>query len=167
MDEPTTPGAEIAHAPLGAVFIGTEAGWQEIGHIDKDASPFGCSPRHGATTFARDTLKDRSGYEGTTIEMIITDFNADMMRILFGIPLGFPLWYVPERLALPVGPIGRLIQRTQCRCGHDSLQHIVVLRECLGDYMGAHCQCRELELAYPQETRPRKWLNRWIHGRRG
>ncbi|WP_280317277.1 hypothetical protein [Nocardia wallacei] len=31
----------------------------------------------------------------------------DLHRALFGIPPGFPLWFEPERPALPVGPIGR------------------------------------------------------------
>jgi hypothetical protein len=165
MDESTHPRADIPHAPLGAVPFTGHAGWQEIGYIDKAASPFDHSLRHGTIVIGPDTFNDRSAYEGTTIEAVFTDINPDVIRWLFGIPPGFPLWYVPERLALPVGPIGRLIQRTQCVCGHDSLQHIVVLRECLGDYMGAHCQCRDLVMAYPQ-ARPSWWVRpgRWVCG---
>lgn len=38
--------------------------------------------------------------------------RIDIRKIL-GIPPGFPLWYQPPRPALPAGPIGRQMMRTQ------------------------------------------------------
>ena len=46
-------------------------------------------------------------------KFIAVDFNPVVLRVLFGIPPGFPLWYRPPRPMLPVGPIGRRMMRTQ------------------------------------------------------
>lgn len=40
----------------------------------------------------------------------------DALRAILGIPPGFPLWYRTERLALPVGPIGRAIMWARETC---------------------------------------------------
>lgn len=97
------------------------------------------SLRHGAIVSDTNTFQDRSGYQDPW----------DGYRAFMGIPPGFPLWYVPERLALTVGPIGRLIQSTQCQCGHDELRHIRILDECL-----AGCDCRRFVLRMQVEARP-------------
>lgn len=78
------------------------------------------------------------------------------------VPVGFPSFYRPELPALTVGPIGRLIQSTQCMCGHDELQHIRILDECLGG-----CDCPRFRLRTPTEALPgwRERLRRLI--RRG
>jgi len=108
-------------------------GWHVVGYLERDAPVFTYQrwlvgdPAPMSYTAPRGTLQ-------ITAEWL--DPDPDLIRILFDIPPGFPLWYIRPQLALTVGPIGRLIQSTQCRCGHVELQHIILLDECLGG-----CDC--------------------------
>ncbi|HMH59030.1 MAG TPA: hypothetical protein VK537_07600 [Galbitalea sp.] len=95
-----------------------ESGWPEVAHVLDETH-----------VWTRDAL-------GPFWELTVEDPFDPSAWFELGVPAGFPLWYRPEPAALPVGPIGRLIQRTQCRCGHDELQHIILLDECL-----AGCDC--------------------------
>jgi hypothetical protein len=119
------------------------AGWQENGYVES----WQCKPQYP------DPFPGwyQSMNSPRTLTMEFVDVELDMMRALFGIPPGFPLWYRPERPALTVGPIGRYNQQTQCLCGHDETRHIVVIGECLG---GA-CDCTLLRLRSRAEARGR------------
>lgn len=49
---------------------------------------------------------DKTGYrpDGGLFDGLLDE----LVRSMFGIPDGFPLWYVPPQLALEVGPVGKL-----------------------------------------------------------
>lgn len=124
-------------------------GWHEVGYLDRGTRPF-LATSTAQDINARVYLNDWKVRE-SEITVEFRDVDHDALRAMFGIPPGFPLWYVPPRPALAVGPIGRYIQQTQCQCGHDETQHIVVIGECLG---GA-CDCTLLRL--PPGERPPRW----------
>lgn len=134
-------------------------GWRDIGPVDSVRIQF--EPPH-----AQPSLWMFDAHPPRTLTVEFIDVELDFMRALLGIPAGFPLWYRPVRPALEVGPLGRLIQRTQCGgCGHDETQHMLLLAECLGV---GECACTGYQPRVPVPPRAtlRARLQRRIAGGR-
>jgi hypothetical protein len=54
----------------------------------------------------------------------VLDIEAGLAEVL-GIPPGFPSWYVPERPALPTGPLGRAQRQLAELLAHPLIQEVM------------------------------------------
>ncbi len=110
MDENDTASAEVVHLERlhamltwpnpylpeiidGRTGLGVDQGWREIGYLKRGAGV--------PLTSSRDSY--RMPKHPIIAEVAELEIDADTARMLLGIPPGFPMWYRPERLALPAG----------------------------------------------------------------